>query len=334
MSETLSAAEKRKLLREKRAAKMAAGGSRINRILGTPEAEQKGEQKNVAQAQDGLTGSERTTQAAPRPNTAASGVTGAGESSNIRLRPSAGKSQTKNNRISVILNEDDDPPVSGLDEYEHEPEVSLESDSPLDEFVSNENAEQEIEQLLNRMLQSSAQDASHPHAHGEKLRDEDLFNKDISSILAGMGSGQGFPGFPGLPGMEGMPGLGGKSLSSPRDLTKARMLQSTYALFRFVIIWVLINMNMPYSALSSYAIFPYSYNLWLQFLCIEVIFGLLYLLLRHFSVFPSNTIMSFDISSFGYANSAFTAYSLARSFFNDVCCLVVIVGLASYLSAN
>lgn len=315
MVESISAAEKRRLLREKRAAKMATGSSRLNKILGTSAEEQHATQQQPESA---------------NPSTSVEIDTPVAE-----LRSNAGKSKKSSNRISVVRdqsdNENDDPPVSGLDEFE----VSLEDDSPLQEFVSNENAELEIEQILNKMLQNSAHDGKHPHGHGQAPNPEDFFGKEMVSMFAGM-SGKANDGtsLSSLPSMSGMPGMKGTEFKTEIQTAKAKVYQSGFAVFRFLYIWLLVYSNVS-EALTMFrlpSILLANNSLWTQFLYTEIIFGLLHSLFNYLSIFPNNTIMSFDISSFGYANSALTAYTFARNLFNDFCYLIVILGLTSYFS--
>jgi hypothetical protein len=308
MAEEISAAEKRRLLREKRAAKMATGGSRLNKILGSNENEEVSSNNQPEPAQ--------------KINTTSSN---ARSTNNPQLRPISEKPKNKSNRISVMIdqeNEDDDPPVSGLDDLE----MSLESDSPLQEFVSNEKAEFELEQFLNKMLQNSAHDDKNAHGHGEPTNPQDFFGKEMASMFAGLNGKGGNDGMPPIPGMGNLP------IKSEIELAKSKLYQSGFAVFRFILIWILISSYNPDSTISSYITFSFNTSLWTQFLYGEIVFGLVHLLLTSLSVFPNHTIMSFDVSSFGYANSALTAYSFARNFFNDFCCLIVIIGLSTFFS--
>lgn len=262
MSE-LSAAEKRRILREKRANKLANGGDRINKILGSDST---GVEKNETSTTSNLT------------------------------------STKKSNRISTILQpeeetEFDDPPVSGLGDE------SIESDSPLNEFVSNE----EIEQALNKMLRSSAGDG---HNHNQPI-DTDA----LSSMLNMNGLGMGNLGnLGGLGGMQGM-GMGGDmpAVKSEYDILKSKFYQSTYAVIRFICILTMVLMDERDTRL-----------LWNKFLMLEVVLGGIQLLCCVYGIFPSNTIMSFDITSFGSVNSVINGYAVARSFFNDFCFYILV----------
>ena len=128
MSANLSPAELRKLQRERRAAKMAKGGSRLNKILGSSEPPENNEEAMKLE-------SEHTSDDIPK-NTisnSTSAQSGLTEEPQLKLRTNKINENTKKNRISTILTQDDDvdPPVSSLDGYD-EPEISLEStDSSL-----------------------------------------------------------------------------------------------------------------------------------------------------------------------------------------------------------
>lgn len=313
MSEPISAAEKRRLLREKRAAKMATGGSRLNKILGTNDEEQNDTTIQPVSAKSTTSVEMDSTKAAMRPNT--------------------GKLKNSANRISISMNQnanyDDDPPVSGLDEFE----VSLEDDSPLQEFVSNETAELDIEQILNKMLQSSSHDGKNLHNHGQAPHAENVFDKEMASLFAGMNAETG-AGLSSSQPFAGMPGMMGTGLKTEVEIAKSKVYQSGFAVFRLIYMWLLVYSNVSESSIPIRlpSIFLANKSLWTQFLYTEIVFGLLHSLFNYLSVFPNNTIMSFDVSSFGYANSALTAYTFARNLFNDFCYLVVILGLASYFS--
>lgn len=271
MSE-LSAAEKRRLLREKRAAKLSQGGDRINKILGTD---------NVN-------------------NTSINTTTG------IEKNETKSNNNKVNNRISTILQDNkieiedtieyDDPPVSGLGDE------SLESDSPLNEFISND----EIEKALNKMLLNSSNDENHiGHNH----------NKPIDDPFATM--------FKNMENMKGMSGLGGGDMSgmnfgnnikSEYDILKSKFYQSTYVIIRFIIIFTMMIKNEFFKSISS----------WNKFLILEILFGIIQLICCINGIFPNNTIMSFDITSFGQINSIINGYAVARSFYHDFCLYILV----------
>lgn len=316
MSDSMSSAEKRRLLREKRAAKLAQGGSRLNKIIGgndsllakEPEEIQKPDIviENVVES----TGSNNST-----------------EESTLKSRKNK---FNKSNRISMVLNENDaDPPTSNLDEFENytEQDISLESGSPLQEFISDENVEVDMEQLLNRMLQNSGHDQSHPHGHGEGIppMGEDPFA--MFSKLSGMA------------GKSNSGGLFNASTKSDIEIAKSKLYLSGYSMFRlFVVLLLVCTKSDELFTSSGYSFFNIltSYfdklTLWPLFLTVELIFSAIYLLLSFSQVFPNNTILSFDISSFGHANSALTAYGVIRSFFVDLCALVLILGFSAYFT--
>lgn len=302
MSAELSAAEKRKLLRDKRANRLANGSTRLNKILGTEE------HPEVIVTKPTI---DESSDSVKEP------------SYSTRSQSSANGLSKRGNRISMLLDTNEDPPTSSLDEFE----VSLESDeSPLDEFVSNEKAELNIEEVLNKMLQSSAKDG---HEHGGSLHSSapsSFSDKDMASMLSSMGQ---------IPGMGNFPGFDGNAGSAPilsaKDMSRSKLLQSSFSLFRILVIFFLVQTNIPESILSVYAVYLHKYSLWVQFLYTEVIFGVLQLLFNYLRVFPNNTILSFDISQFGYANSFINAYTIMRNFYTDFCILIVAVGLGVYL---
>ncbi|TID17185.1 hypothetical protein CANINC_004044 [Pichia inconspicua] len=299
MSGELSAAEKRRLLREKRANRLANGGTRLNKILGTEE----------------VPGTETKSSQLDKASETKSSSTGSQTSVN-------GLSK-RGNRISMLLDNNDDPPTSSLDEFE----VSLESDeSPLDEFVSNERAEVNIEEVLNKMLKSSAKDG---HEHGEGLHSStpnSFSDKDMASMLSSMGQIPGLGNFPGFDNVSGS-----LNASNATDISRSKLLQSTYSFFRVLLISFLVLTNLPESFLYVYALYPHKYSLWVQFLYTEVLFGALQLSFNYLKIFPNNTILSFDVSQFGYANSLLNAYTIIRNFYTDFCTLIVALGLGVYL---
>lgn len=318
MVEELSTAELRRLQRERRAAKMAKGSSRLNKILGSTEAENDDgkDQENDKLDSTIIKNGSATVSASGKSDH---------EESNIKSR-----SDKRGNRISVILDQnhdddDDDPPTSGLDGIESiAPEISLESvDSPLQEFESDENIEQEMENLLNKILQNSSHDSSHPHAHGQGIPGDpgSLFNGDMSSMFPGLNPGVNSPGFG---------GMSASPAKSKVDIAKSKLYQSGYAVFRFILVCVLVLTHVERSSFVSGYVFPQNSSLWLHFLSTEVILGALYLLLSYLRFFPSHTILSFDISGFGYPNSIMTSYGLVKSFFTDFCFMVVVLGFLFY----
>lgn len=323
MPEEISAAEKRRLLREKRANRLANGGSRLNKILGTDE---------YPEVVD-TTPKSSTSQDSP--------ITTTTPVSTSSIQTSiSNATQRKNNRVSMILDPHNDPPTSTLDEFE----VSLESEgSPLDEFASNEKIDMNIEEMLNKMLQFSGKDG---HEHGQQALEgagiEDIFGKDMASMMASMGNMPGMGGLGGMSGLGGMGGLGGlgglpgmSGMGSPMmknevEVSRSKVFQSTFSVFRILVVFMLVQTGIPESLFSAYELFPYHFTIWNKFLCTEVVFGLLQLVFTYFSIFPNNTIMSFDISSFGYANSILNAYGLVRNFYQDFCCLILAIGLSAY----
>ncbi|GAV26704.1 hypothetical protein PMKS-000159 [Pichia membranifaciens] len=319
MANELSPAELRKLQRERRAAKMAKGSTRLNKILGSPEFEHDSEKVDNKENVASTIGQDDTVTAA---------ATGKSDHQEQNVRSRVDKNS--GNRISVILNQelDDDPPVSGLDGLEIiEPEISLESvDSPLQEFGSDENIEQEMENLLNKILQNSAHDTSHPHAHGQGIADgtNGMFTGDMASMFPGLKPGTGPAGFGGMPAQP---------VKSKLDVAKAKVYQSGYAVIRFIIVWVIVSHQIEHSSFTPGYVFPQGSRLWLHFLSTEVVLGAIYLLLSYLHIFPSHTIMSFDISAFGYPNSILTSYGLVKSFFTDFCFMIVVLGFFFYLGA-
>lgn len=294
MPEEISAAEKRKLLREKRANRLANGSSRLNKILGTDE------------HPDIVVSKQTSIESADLPSTEPSFTSGA-------KAHGVNASQRKGNRISMLLDSVEDPPTSSLDDYE----VSLESnESPFDEFVSNDRTEMNIEEMLNKMLQTSAKDG---HGHGEGFCNpdfDDISNKGMASMFSSI---------------RQMPGMGPAPIKTQAQISRSKLLQSTYSVLRIATVFSLVQMNFPETWLSAYAVYPHNFSLWVQFLYTEIFFGLIQLLFNYLSIFPNNTILSFDISQFGYANSIFNAYSIMRNFYNDFCCLIIAIGLSVYL---
>ncbi|ODQ45315.1 hypothetical protein PICMEDRAFT_13036 [Pichia membranifaciens NRRL Y-2026] len=319
MANEPSPAELRKLQRERRAAKMARGSTRLNKILGSPDIKHESEIDDTKENGASSIGKDDII-------TAASTGKSDHQEQNVRSR----SDKNSGDRISVILNQDvdDDPPVSGLDGLETiEPEISLESvDSPLQEFGSDENIEQEMEKLLNKILQNSAHDTSHPHAHGQGITDNTnaMFNGDMASMFPGLKPGMGPTGFGAMPAQPA---------KSKLDIAKAKVYQSGYAVIRFIIVWVLVSNHIERSSFTSGFVFPQGSRLWLHFLSTEAVLGAIYLLLSYLHIFPSHTIMSFDISGFGYPNSILTSYGLVKSFFTDFCFMIVVLGFYFYFGA-
>lgn len=330
MSADLNPAELRKLQRERRAAKMAKGGSRLNKILGSSD---------IAEISEKTIKPEFESNTVDIPKNSILSTTSAEACGNVeepqlKLRTNKTSENTKKNRISAILiqDNDEDPPVSSLDEYD-EPEISLEStDSPLQEFESEENIEKDMENLLNKILQGSARD---PHGHGQPItNDQKVNNSDISSMFPSVMPN--IPNMPIFPGMSGMPGMGdmfGQSGKSELDIAKAKLFKSGFSIARFIIVWIIVWSHVEKLAMTSLYFFPPNTKLWTHFLCIEILLGGIYLLLSYFSIFPNHTILSFDISSFGYPNSLLTSYGLVKGFFADFCCMIVTLGFLFYIGS-
>lgn len=300
---------------------MSKGGTRLNKILGTEEGTE-------------INNDSGSTTPIKEAKMTASGKSENSNDSNIKIRPNSHQSDTKKkNRISSILsqNDEDDPPVSGLDGFD-EHEISLESNnSPFQEFTSDENIEKDMENLLNKILQGSNHDQ---HGHGQSLNTFDdsnsLFPNNMSSIFPpGMGSKDGIPIFPGMSGMPGMSGVG-KPEKCELDIAKSKLYKSSYSIFRFIIVWIIVSIHIEKSSILSSYIFAPNSKLWIHFLSAEVLLGAIYLLLSYLSVFPNHTILSFDVSNFGYPNSILTSYGLVKSFFTDFCFMIVLLVFLFY----
>lgn len=329
MSANLSPAELRRLQRERRAAKMAKGGSRLNKILGSSDPTEDNEKTIKPDSEN--TSSDKSANTTSNTTAAQSGIV---EEPQLKLRTNKINENAKKNRISTILTQEDDedPPVSSLDGYD-EPEISLEStDSPLQEFESEENIEKEMENLLNKILQGSARD---PHGHGQPIaNNQNVNSSDLSSMFpSGMPNIPNMPIFPGMSEMPGMGDMFGQSNKSELDIAKAKLFKSGFAIVRFVIVWIIVLSHVEKLAMTSLYFFPPNTKLWTHFLCVEILLGGIYLLLSYFSIFPNHTILSFDISSFGYPNSLLTSYGLIKGFFADFCFMIIILGFLFYIGS-
>lgn len=312
---------------------MAQGGSRLNQIFAGSG--MKNPPKSVA---SDIPINSDTTQSTTGANRESDGSDG------VKSRINKTSASKNDNRISTILSDvnDDtelfaDPPISSID-YIDNPDLSIESSSsPLQEFESDVTVEKEMEDLLNKILRNSANDNSgHGHGHGQGINSTDsstLFNTDISEMFKNI---QNMPGMSGMTGMPSMPGMNPQAQQvekTPLELAKAKLFRSGYVIIRFIIISILVMQNIEGFGSGYGYIFPENSKLWIHFLWIEVILGIFYLTLSYLSIFPNHTILSFDISSFGYANSILTSYGLIKSFFTDFCFLVVLLGFLFYFGS-
>jgi hypothetical protein len=336
MSQPISSEEKRRLMREKRAAKMAQGGTRLNKILGT----------------DAVPGTPESTSTSTSTTTSTAAATSP-EITEVSSVPSrrtgSGMNKNKNkNRISTFLEVDE----AANDDHE----ISLESDSPLEEFVSNEAMEQEIERALNEMLQNSANDKRHGHGTASTSASTNLTSNsgsvqtpqlpegfpDLSSLMGGnnpmdlmnmLNAAGGGNNPMDLMNMlnaagGGNGGIPNQGVNGDLDSTKKavqKLSQSLMGVLRFAGIFLLIWLYRDSIELNrNYG------HIWTIFCTVEIVLAGLQVHLLSTGAFPKPTIMSFDVSAFSQIKAVMTAYSVLKSFFADFCWYVLVLVICTY----
>mgnify|MGYP003365258799 CR=1 FL=1 len=320
MSQPVSSEEKRRLMREKRAAKMAQGGTRLNKILGT----------------DAVPGTPESTSTSTSTTTSTAAATFP-EITEVSSVPSrrtgSGMNKNKNkNRISTFLEVDE----AANDDHE----ISLESDSPLEEFVSNEAMEQEIERALNEMLQNSANDKRHGHGTASTSASTNLTSNSGSVQTPQLP--EGFPDLSSLMGGNnpmdlmnmlnaaggGNGGIPNQGVNGNLDSTKKavqKLSQSLMGVLRFAGIFLLIWLYRDSIELNrNYG------HIWTIFCTVEIVLAGLQVHLLSTGAFPKPTIMSFDVSAFSQIKAVMTAYSVLKSFFADFCWYVLVLVICTY----
>lgn len=261
MSEPLTAQQKRELLRQKRAAKMEkASGSRINKILGTPEA--------VNQ-----------------------------ETSQTTVESTTGPDST-----ATTLDDTEDPPIQSLDDID----ISLESDSPINEFVRDDEAQQKIEEILAKAFNNTQQ--RHEQHNDKSGLAGEMNSSGLDSLFK-----KDFPidNFP-FPGTGFPPSPNSKTASN--TTTIQTFLSILFPLLRFFLIFYNITDNNP----------------WNGFTFIERILIAVHILLLFRKLLPNNTILSFDVSSFGSVNLLINIYAVIMGSVADFCMYLLALKMKGY----